>query len=171
MPWQVLWNGVSPNGNVYVGSFDNQTYALNADNGSLVWKVETGYDQCVQASPAYANGVIYTGGAFDKKVYALDASTGTQKWTYSLDGGLTTAPAIIGNNVYVTSTLANKTYALNAETGDLIWSFLTDGNIYSSPAVVDGVAYFGSYDGNFYALGGANSDGNNTGVSSTTNLK
>ena len=51
---------------------------------------------------AFANGVIYTGGAFDKKVYALNAATGTEKWTYTLNDGLTTAPAIIGNTVYVT---------------------------------------------------------------------
>ena len=63
------------------------------------------------------NGVIFTGGAFDKKVYALDASTGTQKWTYTMDEGLTTAPAVIGNTVYVTSTLGNTTYALTADTG------------------------------------------------------
>jgi outer membrane protein assembly factor BamB len=104
---------VVANGNVYVGSFDNVTYALNANTGALVWKVTTGYDQCVQASPAFANGVIYTGGAFDKKVNALDTATGTEKWTYTLDEGLTTAPAIIGNTIYVTSTLGNKTYDLN----------------------------------------------------------
>ncbi len=116
-------------------------------------RLKTGYDQCVQSSPAFANGVVYTGGAFDKKVYALDAATGTEKWTYTLDEGLTTAPAIIGNTVYVTSTLGNKTYALNADTGDFIWSFQTGNFIYSSPAVVDGIAYFGAYDGNFYAVG------------------
>ena len=103
---------VVANGNVYVGSYDNQTYALNADTGALVWKVETGYDQCVQASPAYANGILYTGGAFDKKVYALDPATGAEKWSYTMNEGLTTAPAVIGHTVYVTSTLGNTTYAL-----------------------------------------------------------
>ena len=29
-------------GKVFVGSFDNQTYALNADTGALVWKVSDG---------------------------------------------------------------------------------------------------------------------------------
>ncbi|MGZ4850724.1 MAG: hypothetical protein ACXV2C_05025, partial [Candidatus Bathyarchaeia archaeon] len=45
------------------------------------------------------------------------------------------------------------TYALNAQTGQFIWSYQTDGNLYSSAAVVNGVAYFGSYDGNMYAVG------------------
>jgi len=115
--------------------------------------VETGYDQCVQASPAYANGVLYTGGAFDRKVYALDPATGAEKWTYTLNEGLTTAPTVIGHTVYVTSTLGNMAYALNADNGALQWSYQTGGNIYSSPAVVDGVAYFGDYNGVFYAVG------------------
>ena len=153
-------------GKVFVGSFDNNTYALNADTGALIWKVETGYDQCVQASPAVANGVIYTGGAFDNKLYALDAATGNQKWAFTANGGITTAPAVIGNTVYVTATLSNTTYAVNAQNGNQIWSYQTAGNIYSSPAVVNGVAYFGAYDGTFYAVG-QNADGTGTAVSAT----
>jgi outer membrane protein assembly factor BamB len=43
-----------------------------------------------------------------------------------------------------------------------MWSYQTGGNVYSSPAVVDGVVYFGSYDGNLYAVG------QNTSSSSST---
>jgi outer membrane protein assembly factor BamB len=83
-----------------------------------------------------------------------------------MNEGLTTAPTVIGNTVYVTSTLGNTTYALTSDTGHLVWTYQTGGNIYSSPAVVDGAAYFGSYDGNLYAVGqAANSSG--TGTSNT----
>ena len=60
-------------------AYDNQTYALNAETGAFVWKVTTGYDQCIQASPGFANAVVYTGGSFDKNVYALDAATGANE--------------------------------------------------------------------------------------------
>ncbi len=69
------------------------------------------------------------------------------------NAGIEMAPAVASNAVYVTTALGNATYALNAQTGALIWSFQTGGNTYSSPAVVNGVAYFGSYDGNVYAIG------------------
>ena len=118
-----------------------------------MWEVITGYDQCVQASPAFANGLIYTGGAFDHNIYALNATTGANEWNFTTSNEITTAPAIAGNTVYVSCSLANKTYALNSETGVFIWSFQTNGYIYSSPAIVNGVAYFGSYDGNLYAIG------------------
>ena len=91
------------NGDVYVGSYDNQTYALNAETGALIWKVPTGYDQCVQASPGYANGLVYTGGSFDNNVYALDASAGATKWHYLTGGGIFTSPAIAGNIEFVGS--------------------------------------------------------------------
>ncbi len=38
--------------------------------------------------------------------------------------------------------------------GTLKWTFNTGGPIHSSPAVVDGVVYFGSQDGNIYAVDG-----------------
>ncbi|MCX7912781.1 MAG: PQQ-binding-like beta-propeller repeat protein [Dehalococcoidales bacterium] len=49
-----------------------------------------------------------------------------------------------------------RTGAVNAgnavASGRLKWSFATGGAIHSSPAVVNGVVYFGSRDGNIYAL-------------------
>ena len=106
----------------------------------------------MQTSPAFANGLVYTGGAYNNNVYALDAVTGAKIWNYTTGGGIFSAPAIVGNVLYV-SCLDNKTYALNAQTGGFLWSYQTGGNLYSSPAVVNGVAYFGSYDGNVYAVG------------------
>jgi len=48
---------------------------------------------------------------------------------------------------------AGKTfYALNASTLAKIWTHGTGGNIESSPAVANGIVYFGSDDGNLYAL-------------------
>ncbi|MGW4985906.1 outer membrane protein assembly factor BamB family protein, partial [Streptomyces mirabilis] len=43
-------------------------------------------------------------------------------------------------------------YAVDAATGRKRWSFLTGSAVSSSPAVVDGVVYFGSVDGNLYAV-------------------
>ena len=55
------------NGVVYVGSTDNNTYALNASTGALLWKYTTGI---VESSPAVVNGVVYIGG-YDGNVYAF----------------------------------------------------------------------------------------------------
>ena len=166
-------------GTIYVGSHDNYTYAFNAGTGALEWKVPTGYAGCIQASPVYVNGIVYTGDSFDGNVLALDAKTGTTKWNYTtgsftqnfnvvterdangnpLSGyvGNYTISGVYGNavanDVQYSGALDNKTYALNAQTGALIWSYQTNGNIYSAPTVANGVLYFGSDDHNVYAVG------------------
>jgi hypothetical protein len=61
-----VWNNV-----VYVGSNDNNIYALNASTGSLLWSYPT--RDPVEGSPAVANGVVYAG-SNDGTVYALKAS-------------------------------------------------------------------------------------------------
>ncbi len=53
---------------VYVGSFDSNVYALDADDGDEQWQFET--DDRVLSSPAVADGTIYIGSG-DDNVYAL----------------------------------------------------------------------------------------------------
>ena len=53
---------------VYVGSYDDMVYALNASTGALLWSYTTG--SAVESSPAVANGVVYVG-SYDDKVYAF----------------------------------------------------------------------------------------------------
>ena len=65
---------------MYVGSDDNNLYALNASTGALLWKYATGGN--VSSSPAVANGVVYIG-SDDYDVYALNAGTGALLWKYA----------------------------------------------------------------------------------------
>ena len=61
------------NGVVYIGSDDDNVYALNASTGALLWQYTTG--NSVSSSPAVADGVVYVG-SNDDNMYALNASTG-----------------------------------------------------------------------------------------------
>jgi len=56
------------NGTVYVGSDDNNTYALNATTGAKLWNYTTGNG--VVSSPAVVNGTVYVG-SDDGNVYAI----------------------------------------------------------------------------------------------------
>jgi outer membrane protein assembly factor BamB len=71
------------NGVVYVGSIDNNVYALNARTGAKLWSYTTAME--VYSSPAVANGVVYVGSA-DNNVYALNARTGAKLWSYRAGG-------------------------------------------------------------------------------------
>ena len=99
---------------MYVGSDDQNVYALNASTGAKLWSYATGGS--VFSSPAVANGVVYvelgSGG-----VRALKASTGKLLWTYSTYG--LSSPAVANGVVYLGSNDGNV-YALNASTGKKI---------------------------------------------------
>ncbi len=66
-------------GVVYIGSNDDYLYALNADNGALIWKFGTGGD--VYSSPTVADGVVYFG-SDDNSINAVDIATGSQVRAY-----------------------------------------------------------------------------------------
>jgi outer membrane protein assembly factor BamB len=132
-----------------VGSEDNSLYALNAQNGALLWRYTTG-DQITLSSPAVADGKVYFG-SNDGNIYSLDATDGGVVWKYPTNGYVVASPAIHGGVVYIGS-YDHSLYALNATDGSLLWKFATGGVVSSSVAVANGLVYFGSADGNLYAL-------------------
>jgi outer membrane protein assembly factor BamB len=136
------------NGRVYVGSFDNKTYCLDAVTGAHIWNYTTGGN--VYSSPAVADGRVYVG-SWDDKVYCLDADTGVHIWDYTTGGNVHSSPAVADGRVYVGS-WDDKVYCLDADTGVHIWDYTTGGNVHSSPAVADGRIYVSSDDDKVYCL-------------------
>lgn len=136
------------------------------------WKFATG--NRVISSPVISGKALYFGGD-DGNVYAVDSETGRQIWKTKTRGPVPATPAVVNGTLYVGSYDGNF-YALNADTGALKWKFATGGErrfeakglhgmqpknqtiadpfdiFLSSPVVVDGAVYFGSGDGNVYAL-------------------
>jgi outer membrane protein assembly factor BamB len=139
------------------------------------WKFKTGGR--VYSSPAVADGAVFAGST-DGNLYAVDVATGAQKWKFVTKGRLVSSPAVLAGVVYFESYDSNF-YAVDAATGALKWKFATNGErrfaakhihgmlpesdlmpdpfdfYLSSPAVSNGVVYFGSGDGNVYALDAA----------------
>jgi len=122
---------IGADGTIYVGSIDNNLYAINPD-GSQKWSFTTGY--CVYSSPAIgADGTIYVG-SWDEKFYAINPD-GSQKWSFTTGYWVDCHPAI------------------GADGTIYEWSFTTGAKIFSSPAIgVDGTIYVGSWDTNLYAI-------------------
>ena len=88
------------NGVVYIGSEDDNVYALNASTGAKLWSYDTGNK--VESSPAVANGVVYVGtrpGGVD----ALNASTGALLWSYTTGSVGDSSPAIVNGTLYIGS--------------------------------------------------------------------
>jgi outer membrane protein assembly factor BamB len=139
------------------------------------WRFHT--DGRVIGSPAIRDRTAYVGST-DGRVYAIDLDQGTQRWKFATGGRVTSSPAVDGGVVYVESYDGNL-YALDAASGAVKWKFATGGErrfagthlhgispvaermpdpfdvFLSSPAVWHGAVYFGSGDGNIYALDAA----------------
>ena len=123
-------------GAVYIGSDDSCLYAINSDEGTIKWKFKT--DGRVRSTPAVYDETVYFL-SYDGIFYALDAATGKKRWTFKTKGERAyAAPGIHG--------------LLPAD------QMITDDwDVYlSSPAVADSHVYFGSSDGNVYALDAKN---------------
>jgi outer membrane protein assembly factor BamB len=119
-------------GVAYVGSTDSNLYAIDAASGALKWKFAT--QSWITSSPAVASGLVYFA-SYDSNFYAVDAATGKLKWKFGTGG----------EKRYAGKHLHHLEPA--AEAMPDTWDFYL-----SSPSVWNGVVYFGSGDGNVYAL-------------------
>jgi eukaryotic-like serine/threonine-protein kinase len=165
---QSMFRGDAAHSGSYSGPAPRQFHRVK-------WKFATG-DRIV-SSPVIDNKRIYFG-SDDGNVYAVDSETGRQIWKCATKGPVSSSPAVAGGIVYATS-YDGKLYALNFETGAVKWKFATAGErrfeakgihgmqpknqtiadpfdvFLSSPVVIKNTVYFGSGDGNVYALDAA----------------
>ncbi|HTD40030.1 MAG TPA: PQQ-binding-like beta-propeller repeat protein [Mucilaginibacter sp.] len=154
------------------------TYSSNNHTGlgDIKWKFKT--QGKVFSSPAICSGIAYVGSE-DHSLYAINVQTGKLLWKFTTGGAVNSSPAVYKNVVYFGS-FDGFYYALNAATGKLVWKFKTEGErkvgakglwtmspkdqymedqydfFLSSPVLdlnkKDLTVYFGSSDGNLYAL-------------------
>jgi outer membrane protein assembly factor BamB len=137
---------------VYFGGQDKNLYALNGNDGALIWKYQSGGDFSY-STPALVNGTIYSTNT-DHNLYAIDAASGTLKWKFASESSIISSPAVVNGIAYFGSD-DHFIYAIDAISGSLKWKYQTQQNVDSSPNVSNGVVYIGSADGNLYALDAA----------------
>jgi outer membrane protein assembly factor BamB len=105
------------------------------------------------STPIVLDGVIYfTLYIGDGYLFAVDGSTGKLKWKTMMKRGQFSYPTVAGDNLYVGA--GTFFHAIDLKMQREIWKYETGDTISAqlSPVVVGGVAYFGSSNGNFYAL-------------------
>lgn len=117
---------------LYFGSTDHYLYAVDLESGAQKWKSKTG--SSVTSSPAVGDGIVYFG-SFDGYFYAVDAGTGKLKWKFETAG----ERRYEGTHLHGSQPIA--------ETMPDPFDFYL-----SSPVLWQGKVFFGSGDGNIYAL-------------------
>jgi outer membrane protein assembly factor BamB len=131
----------------------------------------------VAASPVILDGVVYAA-SMSGHVYAIDLATGQERWSFKSRLPVTSTPAVAGGTVYFVSS-AGSLVALDASNGQPRWVAATEyerrfearglhgyaptaqtiadaWDVWtSSPAISGGKVYYGSGDGNVYAVDAA----------------
>lgn len=134
-------------GILYIGSWDNNVYALTLE-GKELWRYRTN-GPIVFSGPEMGNATVYIG-CFDGHLYALDALSGSLKWKFRTKMPITAHPVIHDDTIYVCST-DNCLYAVSPE-GQELWKFLTGGYLAAAATIHSERIYFGSWDCYLYAL-------------------
>lgn len=138
----------------------------------LRWTFKTGGP--IVTSPVIADGVVFIA-SLDGHLHAIDQATGTEKWKFKSRMPIASTPAVTPEAVFFVSS-AGSLAALDVETGQPKWVCPTEyerkfeaKNLHgypapaqtipdawdlftSSPAVAAGKVFFGSGDGNVYAV-------------------
>ncbi len=106
--------GSSPavlDGMLYVGSLDNNLYAINAQDGNIAWKFPTkGF---IISSPAVTASTVFVG-SIDGSFYAIDRPYGKLQWSFRTNGEVWSSPLVAGSTIFFTSP-DQHLYAINSQ--------------------------------------------------------
>lgn len=159
-----IWGAPLSDGKaVYVASMDHSIYALDPQNGNLIWKTEDLGGQLV-AQPALSDsGVLYLG-AFGSRtdnpdrgsrLVAVDSANGQILWSTPTRGWVWATPLLVDNVLYFGDN-EGFIYALDAQTGAVVWQQQPDTSanraIIGAPVILDDRLYFGSKAGLLHIL-------------------
>jgi len=140
--------------------------------GGVKWAFKAG--GAIVTSPAVVDGVVYIA-SLDGHLYAIDQETGKEKWSFKSSRPIASSPAVVRGALYFVSSVG-ALVALDVATGKPKWVFAAEHErkfeakglhgyppasqtipdawdiFTSSPAVAAGKVFFGSGDGNVYAV-------------------
>lgn len=138
------------NGTVYIGSYDGNLYALDAKTGAVKWTFPDTYTKKKNSSQ-FEMGSQSPAGISPESVAVAEGALKAKALREDV-GAFSYSSASIHNGIIFVGNLDHRVYALNAETGDMLWRYKTEAPVTSTPVVNGTAVYFGSNDGNVYAV-------------------
>ena len=130
------------NETVFVDSFDDNLYALDAQTGKIKWAFDSKNDMY---SPTVEGDKVYVHSGGQYKLYAINIADGSKKWEFDQYVFIRESP-LVENGVIYTSiggnfSLISRVYALDAETGIKKWDFKSSGWFDNSIVLNNGLIY------------------------------
>jgi outer membrane protein assembly factor BamB/tRNA A-37 threonylcarbamoyl transferase component Bud32 len=135
-------------GKVYVGCYDNNLYALDADTGEFLWKYAT--EGGIAATPVVANETVFVPSE-DHRLYALTSDQGRLIWTYYAEGPLRSSPVVVEGHIFFGSD-DRFLHVVNTSTGRRAWRVEAAAAVRSQPLIAEERVYYGCESGDFYCV-------------------
>jgi eukaryotic-like serine/threonine-protein kinase len=146
----VISTPIAKDGTIYFATSDSALFsAVDARTGALKYSLSF-HHWPMFSSPAIAGRNLYIG-SHAGTLMAIDLDRQTTAWTFSTDGAKQNSAALTkkdGDPNY--SAAFGDTFYDDLVMG--VWKMLSIGAVLSSPVVEHDVIYFGSTDGNLYAI-------------------
>ena len=133
-------------GNVYIGCYDNNLYALDAKSGDFHWKFAT--EGGITGRPAAEDGILFVGSE-DSRLYAVTENRGSLVWSYFAEGAIRSSPALSDGHVFIGADDSHL-HVVSQSNGRRAWRADANAPIWGTPLVEDERVYFGCESGDFY---------------------
>jgi outer membrane protein assembly factor BamB len=150
------------NNKLFVGSFDGHVYALDATNGSLLWKFKTIGHRFfpkgeVQGSPAVTKGLVIIG-ARDYNVYALDQNKGFSHWNKAFRLGWVLMNTVHDSVVHMAGADERVLIAVQPATGVEYWKKKMEFLVFGNNAYSETMMYVGTTIGKLHGINAKTGD-------------
>lgn len=140
---------IDEEGTVYVGSYDGDVVALNAESGTVQWKDVVTAGRVV-GGPVVAGDLLLVPSS-DRQLYAVQKSNGRLVWTFESERPIWASPRVNGDVIYLAG-LDHHLYALEADSGRLIWEREFGGALADQPSAFDGALLVGTFGQELHAV-------------------
>ena len=131
---------------VYIGCYDSNLYALDAQKGTFLWKYPS--EGGVVSKPAIFEDNLFFGSE-DYRLHAIFQRNGRLNWTYYTNGPIRSSPFVAEGHIFIGSD-DGFLHAVNATTGRMAWRIDAGSLVRCTPMVYQEHIYFGSELGDFH---------------------
>ncbi len=146
------WPGAAAAEEVGFISYSAQVYAIDGNNGSIIWRYPEEPDSSTQfyAPPSVGDDLVVVG-SYNNSLIALDRENGIVRWQFNAAKDRYISSQLITEEIVLAPNADNYLYALDLD-GDLLWRFKAEGPNWTNPVTDGNYLYFASMDHHLYAL-------------------
>ena len=136
---------------LYIGDFNGNLFALNINDGKLIWSFRTIGDRYfpkgeIQKGVTADHNAIYFGSR-DYNIYAVNKLTGRGVWNLKEGSWVISTPTIHKKMIFYGTSDTHEFVCLDKVVGKKLWTVALPMRVYGSAVVINDLVYFGCFDG------------------------